>query len=238
MLVEQIILIVSSATVATILVGVYCWRLSKTGKEYEEAKGTVQMILGNLNKKLKNQDEKIDHINITAELALSEANRTTEKVDDLSKEVNSLTKSLEATLKAETVMAKHISSVYNKIETTAKAQNELQEQIKSLDDRYRGLLPEAEKPVVLPVDGEVAIANLTQTELQILRILAIEGPKPAPELKVIVGKTREHTARLMKKLFDEGYVERETGIMPYRYKLSERIKPTIEQLVKKEKSLS
>lgn len=64
----------------------------------------------------------------------------------------------------------------------------------------------------------------TPTELQVLVLLASEGPKSAPEIGRFVGRSREHTARLMKKLFDEGYVRRDQTRIPFRYSTVERVK--------------
>ena len=64
----------------------------------------------------------------------------------------------------------------------------------------------------------------TPTELQVLTFLANEGPKSAPEIGRFVGRSREHTARLMKKLFDEGYVRRDQSRIPFRYSTVERVK--------------
>jgi len=64
----------------------------------------------------------------------------------------------------------------------------------------------------------------TPTELQVLTLLADEGPKSAPEIGKFVGRSREHTARLMKKLFDEGYVRRDQTRIPFRYSTVERVK--------------
>ncbi len=64
----------------------------------------------------------------------------------------------------------------------------------------------------------------TPTELQVLTLLANQGPKSAPEIGMFVGRSREHTARLMKKLFDEGYVRRDQTRIPFRYSTVERVK--------------
>lgn len=64
----------------------------------------------------------------------------------------------------------------------------------------------------------------TPTELQVLTMLANEGPKSAPEIGRIVGRSREHTARLMKRLFEEGYIRRDQTRIPFRYSLVERLK--------------
>src|SRR6266704_1308640 len=69
----------------------------------------------------------------------------------------------------------------------------------------------------------------TPTELQVLTMLANEGPKSAPEIGRIVGRSREHTARLMKKLYEEGYIRRDQTRIPFRYSLVERVKQTFKK---------
>jgi Sugar-specific transcriptional regulator TrmB len=66
----------------------------------------------------------------------------------------------------------------------------------------------------------------TPTELQVLNLLAAEGPKSAPEIGVAVGRSREHTARLMKRLYEEGYVRRDQTRTPFRYSIVEKIRLT------------
>jgi DNA-binding MarR family transcriptional regulator len=70
--------------------------------------------------------------------------------------------------------------------------------------------------------------NLTPTEHQVMEILSNEGAKAAPELGKRLNKSREHMARLMKKLYLEGYVDRESNHTPFRYKLSEKLRSTIQ----------
>jgi len=69
----------------------------------------------------------------------------------------------------------------------------------------------------------------TPTELQVLTLLANEGPKSAPEIGLVVGRSREHTARLMKKLYEEGYIRRDQTRIPFRYSLVERVKQTFKK---------
>lgn len=72
------------------------------------------------------------------------------------------------------------------------------------------------------------MAALTPTEQQTVEILRREGPKAAPELGKRVRKSREHMARLMKKLYMEGYVDRESNRAPFRYRLNEKVRQTFE----------
>src|SRR5438477_1073468 len=69
----------------------------------------------------------------------------------------------------------------------------------------------------------------TPTELQVLTMLANDGPKSAPEIGRVVGRSREHTARLMKKLYEEGYIRRDQTRIPFRYSLVERVKQTFKK---------
>ncbi len=79
--------------------------------------------------------------------------------------------------------------------------------------------------ILTPTGGLGTLPSITTpTELQVLTLLASEGPKSAPEIGRVVGRSREHTARLMKKLFEEGYILRDQGRVPFRYSLVERIR--------------
>jgi septal ring factor EnvC (AmiA/AmiB activator) len=88
-----------------------------------------------------------------------------------------------------------------------------------------------EQPMpVVPIKRDRALASLTNTEVAVLEMLSSEGSKTAPEIKERVGLNREHTARLMKKLYEEGYLEREMGKIPFRYS----VKKEMEKFLKKE----
>lgn len=78
------------------------------------------------------------------------------------------------------------------------------------------------------LDGDILDA-LTPTERQTVEILGREGPKAAPELGRRMRKSREHMARLMKKLYMEGYVDRESNHAPFRYKLNEKVRQVFDR---------
>ncbi|MCJ7632480.1 hypothetical protein MUP77_08835 [Candidatus Bathyarchaeota archaeon] len=84
------------------------------------------------------------------------------------------------------------------------------------------------QPRTLPVAMEgPSLGNdtqLTETENIILHYLLAEGPKTAKDVEERIGKTREHTARLMKKLWQQGYVERETHKIPFTYRTSDALR--------------
>jgi len=88
-------------------------------------------------------------------------------------------------------------------------------------------VPGGRQTTRLAVPTNDIMAILTPTERHTLEILSREGPKVAPELGRRMRKSREHMARLMKKLYMEGYVDRESNHAPFRYKLGERIQSVL-----------
>ena len=76
----------------------------------------------------------------------------------------------------------------------------------------------------------------TPTELQVLALLSEHGPKSAPEIGRVIGRSREHSARLMKKLFEEGYVRREQTRIPFRYSVVERVRASLKKPEKKDEA--
>lgn len=84
--------------------------------------------------------------------------------------------------------------------------------------------------VVIPSGGAGSFPSITTpTELQVLSLLADRGPMSAPEVGKVVGRSREHSARLMRKLFDEGFVRRDQARIPFRYSLVERVRQSFKK---------
>ena len=50
------------------------------------------------------------------------------------------------------------------------------------------------------------------------------------DIQITLKKSREHTSRLMKKLFEDGYVQRNTESKPYTYSISKKGLEKIEQI--------
>ncbi len=123
------------------------------------------------------------------------------------------------------------------IEATQEA---LKGKIRGLEEQLQKLtfMPESRSEVamsampVMPIKRDKAMAALTNTEVAVLEFLAAEGPKTAPEIKEKVQLSREHTARLMKKLYETGYLERETGKLPFKYS----VKKEMEKILRKPES--
>jgi len=129
-----------------------------------------------------------------------------------------------------------LSSLDNKIKNIETIQESLKNKISYFEEQIQKILLASQEirieqasPVV-PIKRDKALAALTITEVAVLEMLATEGPKTAPEIKERVNLSREHTARLMKKLYEGGYLEREMGKIPFKYS----VKKEMEKFLKKE----
>lgn len=55
----------------------------------------------------------------------------------------------------------------------------------------------------------------------VLRLIT-EKPMTSRDIQITIGRTREHTSRMLKKLFEEGLVERDMSTKPFTYKITEK----------------
>jgi len=62
---------------------------------------------------------------------------------------------------------------------------------------------------------------LDKTEVSVLNQLSAK-PRTPVEVKDLIQTSREHAARLMKRLFDEGFVARDTSKKPFVYQLTDK----------------
>ncbi|MDQ5830866.1 MAG: hypothetical protein M3288_05770 [Thermoproteota archaeon] len=83
------------------------------------------------------------------------------------------------------------------------------------------------QPHVAPMSEPVTVTQhatigkeVNSTTDYILKLLA-ERPRSSREVQLAIGRTREHTARLMKKLHDLGLVSRDVNTKPFRYNITD-----------------
>ena len=55
----------------------------------------------------------------------------------------------------------------------------------------------------------------------VLRLIT-EKPMTSRDIQITIGRTREHTSRMMKKLFEEGLVERNMQTKPFTYHITDK----------------
>jgi predicted HTH transcriptional regulator len=75
-----------------------------------------------------------------------------------------------------------------------------------------------EKTVLEPEISNVGYSNPTNHVLHLITNKAMTSR----DIQITLKKSREHTSRLMKKLFEDGYVQRNTESKPYTYSITEK----------------
>ena len=84
--------------------------------------------------------------------------------------------------------------------------------------------PETEKEVFVAPKPRAAPRSPNMSfEDSVVHVLKLitKGPMTSRDIEVMFGKSREHVSRLMKKLFEDGFVGRDTSTRPYRYTITD-----------------
>jgi hypothetical protein len=97
--------------------------------------------------------------------------------------------------------------------------------------------PNSSQPSMIYNKSVVLTNKHNATNYYILKILLKES-LTSNEIKNATGRTREHTARLMKKLFDLKLVDRDVTTKPFKYKLTNEGKKHIEEHLEKNDFMS
>ncbi|MBN1244175.1 MarR family transcriptional regulator [Candidatus Bathyarchaeota archaeon] len=226
-MIEVLLMLLGVLLAATIGASVEYYRqVRKAQKEYEKAREAVEDIVLSFNRELKREAERLELVAYKVEGSTAKANASLKRVDSIEQKIAPIESKVKAiTENDETILSK-IAEVDTKTHNIEAAHQTLKTKITELEAQVQKLaeVPEIKSEPVIPIRRDKAMSALTDTEVIVLEMLSAEGPKTAPEIKDRVRLSREHTARLMKKLYEKGYLERETGKIPFRYSVKEEMK--------------
>jgi len=207
----------------------YSKRISEARRRYLEAKSVVDDIILSFNKQLQKQK---DHLEIAARrinVLSSRDEHTAEQLQNQKKETQALAGRVESLSALEKTLPR-IDALENKLGEVISLKDDLLQKVATLEkQRFRQKEPERKIESVIPIKRERVLAPLTETELTVLEFLATEGEKTAPEIKDRIKLSREHTARLMKKLYEKGYLERSADTIPFTYRLKEEMQKILKK---------
>ena len=205
---------------------VYYRRIRKLTQEYVAAKILVSDIIASFNKQFRNQEEKLAVITQKVLSLASKSSKAESHAVAQEEHIKQISaKAME--LSGLTQLPEQLTGVTQKITEVVKSQDDLRERIAGLEGKLTA--SDLSVNTAIPIKQDKALAFLTSTELSVLEILANEGEKTAPEIKTRVNLTREHTARLMKKLYEKGYLERTTGRIPFAYRIKEEMRKILKK---------
>jgi DNA-binding MarR family transcriptional regulator len=203
----------------------YYRQVRSARKEYEKAKGAVEDIVLSFNRELKREADRLEIVAFKVEGIASKADASVKKADSIENKIAPLEEQVKGVAENNLNILTRLTAVDTKMCDAEASHETLKAKITTLDEQIQkfSAIPEVRSEPVIPIRRDKAMAALTDTELTVLEMLSMEGPKTAPEIKQRVQLSREHTARLMKKLYEEGYLERETGKIPFKYSVKKEM---------------
>jgi len=204
----------------------YYGRIRRAREEYEKAKDVMGDVIISFNRQMQRQEEGLGVTAYKTEALSSKSEKLMRKLENHDRQLAGLAAKVEGFSGIDQKVSARINDIDKKVDAVAAAQEKMMQKVVEVEKREYKVptIHETKVEAAVPIKRETVLAPLTETELNVLEILATEGGKTAPEIKDRIKLTREHTARLMKKLYEEGYLERDTQKIPYAYRVKEEMR--------------
>lgn len=180
--------------------------------EYEDSKDAVRNISSGFTRQVKRMESELDRIEREALQAKYMAGEA----------LNSGHGTGDATLKG----LEKVKELSDRVENIESSLESMRSDLQRIASQPR-IVQQVPVTAPIPVEGDNILQQITGTELEVLKMIVDLGEGTVPEIKDVIGKTREHTARLLKKLYEKGYIDRNTSSMPYRYSIRKEIRELI-----------
>lgn len=209
----------------------YYKQIRKIQAEYEKARSVIEDVVLSFNRELRKEADRTELVAYKVEGNAAKADNIGKRIDTLEKTVESVKTQAGPSSEKEQALSLEVSNINSRISGLEALQETVKTKVSGIEEEMQKFvsIPEIRNEPAIQIRRDKALAALTGTEIAVLEMLVTEGSKTAPEIKERVNLSREHTARLMKKLYEEGYLERETGKTPFRYSA----KKEMEKVLKK-----
>jgi DNA-binding MarR family transcriptional regulator len=231
-MVSDFLLLVTSAllfiTISALLL--YYRRIKTLRQEYERARGAVEDIVVGVDSQFQRQNDMVLFVAQKVETASLENEKVVNKIEEYERQLADFTKVAGEVPQIEEKFSGQLEEMKSEVKDIKEAQDKMMQKLVEVKKlKQEAYVPEAKIEAAIPIKREKALGPLTETELIVLETIGKEGEKTAPEIREKIGLTREHTARLMKKLYKDGYLERDTHKMPYIYQLKEEMQKILKR---------
>ena len=212
----------------------YYKKILEAQGEYIKSKNVIRDITFGFTRQVKrisNQmldvENNVQDVYIMATEAMKSSDKTLKIVEKLQIEPNDINEQITAQqvkLDNHSILFEKQVEILSSYDSAIKL---LKNEIKVLASKppVRQIIREVDAPI--PIDESDILAQLTGTEIEVLKLIQNMGFSSVPQIKDKISKTREHTSRLLKKLFDKGFIDRNTSSMPYRYQVRKEVKDLI-----------
>jgi DNA-binding MarR family transcriptional regulator len=188
---------------------IYYVKISQAQEEYENARDLIRGITSGFTRQISRLTAAISNFESDA----SDAHRVAAQAIEASKIAVEASKSGVDERRA---LAEQLKSAEKSLE-------DMKKEIQGLSRRPVPLATAVSMDAPIPLQQRDVLDQLTPTEFEVLTMIDELGEGSVPEIRERIQKTREHTARLLKKLFERGFIDRNTSSMPYRYHLRKEI---------------
>lgn len=225
------IMLIALSFITAIAAAEYYRRLKLARIEYLKARAAVEEIVLSFNRDLRREAQQLEWVAYKVEEISAIEGKASARCESLENVVHTL-QSQKASNEDLRAMSRRGDEFDRNISKITESNEILRQKLTALEQEVKQPAQtqvETSNVGLLPVRRDRAIGRLTETEIAALEFLASNGSRTAPEIKEQVRLSREHTARLMKKLYEEGYLERDTNKIPFRYS----VKKEMEKLLKK-----
>jgi len=232
-MISDFLLLVTSAllfvTISALLL--YYRRIKTLRQEYERARGVVEDIVVGVDSQFQRQKDRVLFVAQKIEATSLENKKVVKKIEECERQLVDFTKVVGGVPQIEEKFSGQLEEMRSEVKGIKEAQDKVMKKLVEVEKikQEAYYVPEAKIEAAIPIKREKALEPLTETELMVLETIGKEGEKTAPEIKEKIGFTREHTARLMKKLYKDGYLERDTHKMPYIYRLKEEMQKILKR---------
>ncbi len=199
--------------------------LRRVRTEYQRASEVVGDIVVSVKKEFENQDARLEALSYKLQGLSSRGNGSSTRTTEMEKKLSALKGEVDIVRTELDSLLTKLDGIHNRVFSASTSHQLLNDRVTRLEEQTQeALQAEPKIGAVIPIKREKAIAPLTETELSFLDVLVKEGRQTAPEIKARLGLSREHTARLMKKLYEAGYLERETKKIPFEYYIKDEMR--------------
>jgi len=188
---------------------IYYKKITQAQEEYEESRDIVRGITNGFTRQILRLTAAISGFESDA----SDAHRVAAQALETSRMAAEASKS----------GADERKLIDERFKGTETAIEEVRKEIQELSKRPIPFAQAIPMDAPIPLQQRDVLDQLTPTEFDVLTLIDEMGEGCVPEIREKIQKTREHTARLLKKLFDKGFIDRNTSSMPYRYHLRREI---------------
>ena len=203
--------------VTTVASYIYYKRIRQAHEEYEGSKDLVRVITSGFRREVDKISKSISGLREDAAAAQYAASESLKASRD--------------TVELVRMGVEESKGQSERLEEAEKTIQQLRDEVEQLSQRPVVAVqpPSTAVQAPIPVQGDAVLDGLTPTELDVLALIEEMGEGTVPDIRGRIGKTREHTARLLKKLYERGFIDRNTSSMPYRYYVRKEIRELIKQ---------